>query len=394
MSRITAMLIATVTLLSASTISFSQPYCFFIQEVVPQRTTIRLDTPSSFELLNNGELDVDSIKDTIVSKLSNVQVSQPQEVSGKTSFTAEDIQKQSIREYIERNIPIGFGPLRKTNLSIKRPILSEENDDRIITIEKQPFNERLIGRTNLLPVNFLEAGTVAARSVGRIAIKYNAVPEAGIGTGFLISKDLMMTNNHVIPTVAFAKKVVIQFNYQYTLDGSSIIPPDSYELDPDDFFLTNSVSALDFTIVRVRPFARPTTLNDSTLKKNDSDPTVYPGDRYGFISLSNNFLYSVGQLANIIQHPLGQPKQIAIHEGNLVAVHENHLSYTTDTEPGSSGSPVFNNRWQIIALHHSAGSRDTTTHQWTSNEGIRIDKIIAFLNKNLSEKQRAEINTR
>ena len=27
--------------------------------------------------------------------------------------------------------------------------------------------------------------------------------------------------------------------------------------------------------------------------------------------------------------------------------------YSTDTEAGSSGSPVFNDQWEVVALHHS-----------------------------------------
>ena len=55
------------------------------------------------------------------------------------------------------------------------------------------------------------------------------------------------------------------------------------------------------------------------------------------------------------------------------------IRYTADTEPGSSGSPVFNNTWKLIALHHSAGDQDPTTGQWVDNEGVRIDRIIEHI---------------
>ena len=42
------------------------------------------------------------------------------------------------------------------------------------------------------------------------------------------------------------------------------------------------------------------------------------------------------------------------------------LIYETDTLPGSSGSPVFNDQWQLVGLHHrteqarnAAASRST-----------------------------------
>ncbi len=63
----------------------------------------------------------------------------------------------------------------------------------------------------------------------------------------------------------------------------------------------------------------------------------------------------------------------------MTEVFENRVRYTTDTEPGSSGSPVFNNRWDLIAIHHAAGRWDAGANAWVSNEGMRMDKIIADL---------------
>jgi len=31
------------------------------------------------------------------------------------------------------------------------------------------------------------------------------------------------------------------------------------------------------------------------------------------------------------------------------------VQYTTSTEPGSSGSPVFNDDFEVVAIHHSGG---------------------------------------
>jgi endonuclease G len=40
--------------------------------------------------------------------------------------------------------------------------------------------------------------------------------------------------------------------------------------------------------------------------------------------------------------------------------------YETDTKPGSSGSPVLNDRWQLVVLHHaSEPARDA--------DGVEID---------------------
>jgi endonuclease G len=56
------------------------------------------------------------------------------------------------------------------------------------------------------------------------------------------------------------------------------------------------------------------------------------------------------------------------------------LHYETDTEPGSSGSPVFNDQWEIVALHH-AGVPATEHGELGGivNEGIRVSRLLAFL---------------
>jgi endonuclease G, mitochondrial len=65
--------------------------------------------------------------------------------------------------------------------------------------------------------------------------------------------------------------------------------------------------------------------------------------------------HSLGEVANIVQHPDGRLKEVVLRENRLVARLDTVLHYVADTEPGSSGSPVFNNQWQAIALHHWGG---------------------------------------
>ena len=88
---------------------------------------------------------------------------------------------------------------------------------------------------------------------------------------------------------------------------------------------------------------------------------------------------------NIVQHPQGRFKEVVLRENRLVARLEDVLHYVADTEPGSSGSPVFNNAWEVIALHHWGGP----SREWIDengqpvphevNEGIRISAIVRKL---------------
>src|SRR6185369_4011734 len=79
----------------------------------------------------------------------------------------------------------------------------------------------------------------------------------------------------------------------------------------------------------------------------------------------------VGELMNIIQHPNGEPKQLALRENKLVDVLDRFVHYETDTAPGSSGSPVFNDQWECVGLHHSGvPKRDDAGRILTIDGGI------------------------
>ena len=95
------------------------------------------------------------------------------------------------------------------------------------------------------------------------------------------------------------------------------------------------------------------------------------------------------EYVNIIQHPRGRPKEVALQDNQVTKVDHVVLQYTCDTEPGSSGSPVFNNRWKLVALHHasviadeSEGGRRASTadsrYRYV-NEGIRLSAIALWL---------------
>jgi hypothetical protein len=54
--------------------------------------------------------------------------------------------------------------------------------------------EKIIARSNLKPIAFLEGGLAVAKSVAHITLA-----DGGMATGFLITKDLLLTNAHVFP---------------------------------------------------------------------------------------------------------------------------------------------------------------------------------------------------
>jgi endonuclease G len=222
--------------------------------------------------------------------------------------------------------------------------------------------ERVINTADFLGVRYLEGGVMAARSVGRVNMREPNGRIIGYGSGSLVSPHLLLTNRHVLPDTQAAASSTIEFDFQDGLDGRPL-EPRVFSLDPDRFFMANE--ELDFALVAVRASAQDD-LN-----------------RFGFNRLiADEGKAIVGDFVSIIQHPLGQMKQVALRENRIVDVLDLFLHYETDTEPGSSGSPVFNDQWELVALHHaSVPAPDQTELGGIVNEGIRVSRLVRFVSE-------------
>ncbi|WP_109506482.1 DNA/RNA non-specific endonuclease [Nocardioides speluncae] len=243
--------------------------------------------------------------------------------------------------------------------------------------------ERIIDGSNLLAVAFLELGARVASTVGRINVR-DQVQLRGFGTGFLAAPRVLMTNNHVLSDAGEARFSQVEFDLQNDIDGRPR-PTYSFDLLPDELFLTNR--ELDVTMVAVAPRSRA----DSTAPQRDL--ADFGSNRLS--RLQGKIL--LGESINIIQHPEGQPKQLALQQNELVDRFDAFLHYRSDTSPGSSGSPLFNNQWEVLGLHHSGvpakdaqgrilavdgsvwdRSMGDDKIKWIANEGIRISSVISF----------------
>ncbi|GHF96065.1 MULTISPECIES: DNA/RNA non-specific endonuclease [Amycolatopsis] len=219
--------------------------------------------------------------------------------------------------------------------------------------------ERIVLTDDLLGVGYLEGGVTASAAVGRVNIRNAQGRLVGYGTGSLVSPDLLLTNHHVLPDAEAAGFSLIEFDYQDGIDGLPR-PVRAFALDPDRFFAADR--ALDFALVAVRATA------------DELRP-------FGFNRLiGSEGKAIVGDFVTIVQHPGGGKKQVALRENRVVDVLDDFLHYETDTEPGSSGSPVFNDQWEIVALHHaSVPAAGHAEYGGYLNEGIRVSKLLKFL---------------
>jgi V8-like Glu-specific endopeptidase len=87
----------------------------------------------------------------------------------------------------------------------------------------------------------------------------------------------------------------------------------------------------------------------------------------------------VGDFVFIVQHPEGGMKKIGLVHNEVVDVTPNRVQYLTDTLPGSSGSPVCNELWQVVALHQDGIKGDIATGSICKNQGIHIDRVVEGL---------------
>ena len=221
--------------------------------------------------------------------------------------------------------------------------------------------ERILNQSDLFPIAYLQVGLNVARSVCRISLRGRSGKVLGYGTGFMVSPSLLLTNNHVLTDVETAKYSLAEFNYE---DDERFMPRpvDSFRLDPERLFLTDE--AMDFTLVAVEPTAN----------------TNIPLAGFGHLPiLPQAGKILEGEYVSIIQHPQGGPKAVTLRENQVRFLADDFIHYLTDTEPGSSGSPVFNDQWVVVALHHAGVPDPNDGTRWIANEGVRISSVIRQL---------------
>jgi endonuclease G, mitochondrial len=240
--------------------------------------------------------------------------------------------------------------------------------------------ERIIGGNELQDSNYLARGDLVARTVVRIGIRSGGRP-LGWGTGFLIGDGVLLTNHHVLSQAELARGSQAQAFYDRMLDGTEN-EPRTFALEPERLFYANR--ELDFAVVAVAP-------KDVTGRFALADLGWLP-------LIAQQGKVVPGEWLTIIQHPKGERKQLAARENQLLKCEGDLLWYSSDTLGGSSGSPVLNNDWLVVALHHSGvpetrngiwqtidgrdyrqGVDSEDKIKWIANEGIRISKIVERL---------------
>jgi endonuclease G len=234
-------------------------------------------------------------------------------------------------------------------------------------------NEQVTGNTtDIIPISFLREGLERTPAIGQLRLKEDARPLTGKGdereikrrldplaTCFMISESLVMTAYHV-----------------YKKDPDELLPKMEIKFETDEAEHVRPIvreelvlKELDVAILRTSP---PEESNSPCLRLN------------GAVDGNGNVRIVAEEGLQMLHFPANFPGlRLTVHnsfyrERNfqqpaLEGVNINHLLiYTTDTDNGSSGAPLMNSSWQLIAVHLGP----VTVKDEKLNRGVRADSIV------------------
>lgn len=225
--------------------------------------------------------------------------------------------------------------------------------------------EKVFGDAAFISPEKLLLGLERCKAVGRVETTANE----GFGTGFAVpgarlsgkldGDYVFVTNAHVVsekePDALRPASAKVTF---HSLTASKGKP---FQTSFLKILATSPPEALDYTVLSLKD--QPKKLQAFPLAP--TLPTV-----------------SGKAQVYVIGHPRGGGMMFSLQENKLVdhgAPSDSRVHYRAPTEPGSSGSPVFNTSWELIALHHSGSAAMEKIHGagiYEANEGHWIQAII------------------
>jgi endonuclease G len=239
--------------------------------------------------------------------------------------------------------------------------------------------EVIIHKDDTLPYVFMENGLKAARSVAKLRIPAfengqarklsNGTDMVGLGSGWLISRTLLITNHHVVNARKEGEPDASEADLSLQGKNTTVIFDFSDEqqtgTESKAVVLEAWNKALDYAILRI----------------------AEPG-RDALRIATSKLIYKTGDErppVNIIQHPGGRSKRFAIRNNLISGSTETDLRYFTDTEAGSSGSPVMNDKWEAVALHKGSTYVENVQFQGKSTAYVNIGTHLISILDDLSK---------
>jgi hypothetical protein len=213
--------------------------------------------------------------------------------------------------------------------------------------------DTLFGADRTVSLRWYKKGLEQCNSIARVEKKNGQ----GIGTGFLVNATDFLPNLDGLLLV--------------TADHIISEDPNRYSILPEQAQVRFQSLGETFEIDRI-VWSSPYTQLDVALLLLKGQPKAPPlriHERPVVMTTPTPRLYIIG-------HPRGRDLEISLNDNHLLASNDRVLHYRTPTEPGGSGSPVFESTaWEVVAIHHLGSSsmkRLDGQGTYEANEGISI----------------------
>jgi len=231
--------------------------------------------------------------------------------------------------------------------------------------------EKVFGVDRFFSLDWYRRGLIRCAGVARIGLE----PTRGVGTGFLLKgatlnprlgdELYLLTNSHVVSPGPEGSMAMRPADAIVTFEGLPGAEHQSWTVK--DLIFNSPIRELDVSLLRL----------DRTVPGVEPYP-IAPAlpDRDG------------ARRAYVVGHPLGGGVSFSLQDNLLLDWDRRLVHYRTPTEPGSSGSPVFDDQWRLIAIHHAgrSGIRKLNGKPGTyeANEGINILAVVEEIRQKLS----------
>jgi V8-like Glu-specific endopeptidase len=217
-------------------------------------------------------------------------------------------------------------------------------------------------------VGFLQRIIEQAKSVCRVDL-----PNLNItATGVLIDTKYVLTNYHVVKRndnddlEANAKNIRLNFGCFSLKDGKETSSKMFYLNAQQPILAFSPVNELDYVLLQ---------LEDTFIQALNAEEAMIKPTQF-----SNNINISERDGINILQHPNGESMKLSITCDGITGVYPNSglVQYINKASGGSSGSPCFNEKGELVAIHHAQKSKSFGT--------IREGILLSHIYKDLEQK--------